>query len=277
MVKCANCGADVEPTAEKCGYCGATTDYGVKLAQQRDYQRQQQQQWQQQQQYQQQQQQRGRASEATQTDATNALWWSIAGLLVCCFPASVIGLVLSLRSRKLAAKHGLLVPGRSTLALVISGLGLALSAVGMVWFTIDQWQLGNRRDELAKVVAKGAGHDTIDQKTACALVELELLESGYQGKSGALIDGFKCTGKLEQSGDLARIDRVRFKADSAQHEHVACLRRGARWDFLDFRDLDESCEGTSRKDTPAGEDAGAADAAAPNATSSASAGPSAKP
>jgi hypothetical protein len=276
VIKCANCGAEVSPTAEKCGYCSTTTAYGVQLAQQRDHHGRQQAQWQQQQQLHEQQMQRGKASQSLYSDASHALWWSIAGLVICCSPASIIGLVLALRSRKLAAKHALLIPGRATLALVLSSLGLLGSVLVIGWVVMDEMRLDSARERVSKVVDKGAGAERIDQKTACAIVELELLENGYQGNTGSLIDNFKCTGKLEQEGDRAHLDLVRFKANAVKVERVACLRKGGRWDFLDFRDLDESCEGKSRTQLLVDEAAAKASGggAAPSATTSAAAAPS---
>jgi len=84
---------------------------------------------------------------------------------------------------------------------------------------------------------------TIEQRVACALTELELLQEGFAGTSGINISGFDCNGKLEQSGDRAQLFDVHFRTSASEPRRTAsaCLVRGARWSIRELRE-DGSCD-----------------------------------
>jgi len=271
MIKCNNCGAEVGAADEKCRYCDSQTAYGIQAAQHRGIHEQQQQQWQDQVTFQRDQLEQNRVTMSVNNSSSHALWWAIGGFVVCCFPASIVGLVMSLRARKVAQKHSIIVPARGTVALALSVVGLLTTALAIGWSIVSDMQRDEARVVLEKKADKGARKKKLSHSTACAIVELELFDNGYAGSTGTSIDNFKCAGKLEQKGEIARIDRVRFKNVNAVHKKVACLRRGDRWDFQDFRELEEECQGKSRADKAleaAESAAAAASEAAPTPTPS---------
>jgi hypothetical protein len=274
MAQCNHCGAGLGPADTSCRYCGHTTDYGVQ-------QQHAQQHWQQHRDYaqdqwdrHQQQADRAQAEQSLKRSASHALWWSLGSVVLCCFPASIVGFVLAIRSRRLARRTGLVIPSSATMAIVISSFGLLLGAVTVVYVAVTEMQLSDRRQELRKRVDKYAGDEKLKRKTACAMAELELLESGHGDVLPGNIDGFKCSGKMKRDGDLASVDPVRFRGTSEKFELRACFERGAEWYFKDFRPRDSSCEGDPPAAASASAGASASSSAANNAASAATSAPS---
>jgi hypothetical protein len=239
MVTCPRCGANIDAAALACPYCHTQTDYGRQHAQQRAaYQ-----------------------YHAAQTDQTrlaaerqarqqaltkkaqHAMFWSLAGTLTCCFPGAIVGLVMGLNVKSAARKEGMIAPGASTVAVVLGCCAIALFFVAVALYINDSRTRDARIAALRAQVEAARGRETLEQPLACGLVELELLEEGYAGKSGIMIQGFKCDGKLEPGADRAALHDVHFATgSSADERHVvtACLVRGARWSVRELRE-DGSC------------------------------------
>lgn len=172
------------------------------------------------------------------------MFWSIAGTLTCCFPGAVVGLVMGLNVKSAAKKEGMIAPGTSTVAVVLGCCAIALCFVGVALYINDSRTRDARIAALQAQVEAARGRESIEQPLACGLVELELLQEGYADKSGIMIQGFKCDGKLEQRADRAALHDVHFATgSSAAERHVvtACLVRGARWSVRELR-LDGSCD-----------------------------------
>lgn len=228
---CPRCGAHVEPAALACPYCQTQTEYGRWYAEQQA--------------------QAARAqhaaerqsrAEAIRKKGRYAMFCSIAGALTCCFPFALVGIVMGLNAKSAAKRDGLVAPGTSTAAVVFGLCGLALFAGGVALYIHDSRARDARVAALKAQIEQAASSDALDQRLACALVELELLQEGYAGTSGLNIESFQCDGKLERTGDRAALHDVRFRASSSERQSVtACLVRGSRWSVKSLR-ADGSCD-----------------------------------
>src|SRR5687767_14118261 len=118
MLSCSSCGATLDPHVTACPYCGTFTAEGVRQRQQQERVS-----------LAMQHKTLGDAEASLKQTSKLALIWSIVSVVICCFPvSSVVGLALSLRARKLARRHGLVIPTQATVALVLSLCGFALFA-----------------------------------------------------------------------------------------------------------------------------------------------------
>jgi Tfp pilus assembly protein PilV len=239
MVSCSRCGANIDPTAAVCPYCQTQTPYGYQQAQHAAY-------------YQQQavhaeqaraDQERAQRRQALEKKSKQALIWSIAGMLVCCFPAALVGLVMGLNVKSAAKRDHISAPGSATVAVVVGVLALAVFAGLSVLYVRDTQATNARIAVLEAQVEAARGNERIDQQLGCALTELELLKEGFDGTSGINISGFECNGKLAQNGDHAQLFDVHFHTSASQPRRnaSACLVRGARWSIKELRE-DGSCE-----------------------------------
>jgi hypothetical protein len=240
MVTCPRCGANIDPSALVCPYCHTQTHYGRQHAERQAA-------------YQYQAAQADQAQRAAERHARqqalskkgqHAMFWSLAGTLTCCAPGAVVGLVMGLNVKSAAKKEGMVPPGTSTVAVVLGCCAIALFCVGVALYVDDSRTRDARIALLEAKVETARARESIDQPLACALVELGLLQEGYAGKSGIMIQGFKCDGKLEQSADRAALSDVHFATGSsaeARRVVTACLTRGARWSVKELRE-DGSCD-----------------------------------
>jgi hypothetical protein len=237
MVTCPRCGATIDPSAAVCPYCQTQTHYGRAQAAQHAA-------------YQQQAAEASAAQLATQrqarlqaisTKAKHALYWSLCGAVLCCFPAAIIGVVMGLHAKSLAKRDGAVAPGTSTAAIVLGASGLLLFALGVVFYVRESQAMDARIALLEAQTEPRRADESLDQRLACGIVELELLREGHAGKSGINIEGFQCDGRLDQSAASATLHDVRFRTGTdAKHVVAACLTRGARWSVKELRD-DGSC------------------------------------
>lgn len=238
MVNCTRCGANIDPSALVCPYCQTQTPYGYQQAQQAAH-------------YQRHaaeaaqaraDQERALRRQALEKKARHALFWSIAGVVVCCFPAAIVGMVLGLNVKSAAKRDDLVAPGSATVAVVVGILALLLFGGLVVLYVHDTRETNARIALLESQVETGRSSERIDQRLACALTELELLQQGFQGTSGINISGFECNGKVEQAGDQAQLFNVHFRGGASQPRKTtsACLVRGARWSVRELRE-DGSC------------------------------------
>jgi hypothetical protein len=239
MVTCPRCGANIDPSALACPYCNTQTHYGRQHAEQQAA-------------YQYHAAQTDQARQASERHARqqaltkkaqHAMFWSLAGTLTCCFPGAIVGLVMGLNVKSAAKKEGMVAPGTSTVAVVLGCCAIALFFVGVALYINDSRTRDARIAALEAQVEAARAREQLDQPLACGLVELELLQEGFADKSGIMIQGFKCDGKLEQGADRAALHDVHFgTGSSAEDRHVvtACLVRGARWSVKELR-KDGSC------------------------------------
>jgi hypothetical protein len=243
MVTCPRCGANIDPSALACPYCFTQTHYGRQHSEQQAA-------------YQYQAAQADQAQRAAERHARqqalskkgqHAMFWSLAGTLTCCFPGAVVGLVMGLNVKSAAKKEGMIPPGTSTVAVVLGCCAIALFCVGVALYIDDSRTRDSRIAALEAQVEGARARESLDQPTACALVELGLLQEGYSGKSGIMIQGFKCDGKLTQNAERAALADVHFATGSspeARHVVTACLNRGARWSVKELR-ADGSCDASA--------------------------------
>lgn len=240
MLKCKACGAGLPDTADICSYCGVATDVAQLKAEEQI------------------------AADAERADAktnaareslgrtsTHALVWSIVGMIVCCPPIpSIVGLVMSLRARKMARKYTLVLPATATAGLAMSLVGISIFTLFVIYIVTEERRVSARQSELAKIVdAYGAG-PTLDERTACALAESRLLEDGW-GETGKLsVDDFRCPGRVIQRGNNARLEDITFKGTKKSRPVLTgCYHRGSRWTLDELRE-DTQCT-TSSIDDPA--------------------------
>jgi hypothetical protein len=232
MITCQRCGATLDASATACPYCHTQTQYGRELgAHQAAYQ------------YHAAQAEQARREaehrahqEAVKKKSGQALIWSIVGLVTCCSPLAIVGLVMGLNVKSAAKKVAVLPPGSSTAAVVLGVCSLLIFSLGVTMYVIDSREKDARVETLkSRIEGRLSGSD-IDQQSACALVEIQLLEDGYADKSGISIDGFQCDGKLELEGETATLRDVRFRTSSTERYAVAaCLVRGNRWSLKELR------------------------------------------
>lgn len=239
MVSCTRCGANVDPAAAVCPYCQTQTAYGYQQARHAAY-------------YQQQsahaerarvEQLRAERKQALEKKAKQALFWSLGGLVICCFPAALVGLVLGLNVKSAAKKDQLVAPGSATIAVVVGGLGLLLFCGMLTLYVHDTRKTDARVAVLEQQIEPTRSGERIEQRVACALTELELLKEGFNGSNNLNIRDFECNGKLEQDGEHAQLFDVSFRSSSSKPRHIvsACLVRGARWSVRELRE-DGSCQ-----------------------------------
>jgi hypothetical protein len=169
--------------------------------------------------------------------ARHALGWSLAGFFTCCFPLSLVGLVLGFRARTLSASQKMVVPVASTIAIALSSLALAAFLVFAVWFGMDQAALSERVGELTGRVSAGDANPVLVQETACDLAELRIRTDGWKDDDPIVIDGFDCPGQVEQKDAEAELPDFSFNTSSNGRVTVTvCYKRGARWTVKAFRE-----------------------------------------
>jgi F0F1-type ATP synthase membrane subunit c/vacuolar-type H+-ATPase subunit K len=240
MVTCPRCGANIDPSALACPYCNQQTHYGRQHAEQQAAYH-----------YHAAQSDQARLAaerqarqQALTKKAQHAMFWSLAGALTCCFPGAIVGLIMGLNVKGAAKKEGMVAPGTSTVAVVLGCCAIALFCVGVALYINDSHTRDERIAVLKAQVEAARARELIDQPLACGLVELELLEQGFADKSGIMIQGFKCDGKVEQNADRAALYDVHFGTGSSAEDRrvvTACLVRGARWSVKELR-ADGSCD-----------------------------------
>ncbi len=237
MQTCPRCGATIDPSALACPYCQTQTAYGKAHAeQQAAYQ------YHAAQAYDAQRAAERHARQQTLTKkAQHALFASLGATLTCCLPFAFVGLVMGLNVKKAARQEGMVAPASATAAVALGVFALAsFAGVLALGLHVNQ-ELDERVAELSAQLEPGRSSQTLDTATACGLIELELLQQGYAGKTGVSIAAFQCDGRLEQTGDQAQLQDVRFRTSSDDRHTVSgCLVRGSRWSVKELR-ADGSC------------------------------------
>lgn len=227
-MNCTHCSAKIPGDALTCPYCGHETPNFAKARAQADEQRR----------HAEQQAlidaAKGRQFSVAglESSARTAFYWSLAGVVVCCLPiGSVVGLVLGLRVRKQAASLNAHAPWQSMAAMVISIAWLGLFVLFLTIGIVTDHQRSVRVGELREATKAKATGAELDAETACALVEMTLLEGGAGQKSGS-IHLFKCEGVLETTAEggavIKDIELARHSGDKPSRVD-GCLSRGSRW------------------------------------------------
>ena len=251
MQKCPNCSAPLMDLVEQCTHCGTITPRGVEARQARAAQTDADRRAAEQRSAM----DTARARAAAQLDVDSAGKWaiisSLVGTVVCCFfpVGPVVGIIFGLRARRLATQHGL--PGASlgTAGLTFGAIGLALSVMlwiaGGVMMVKENQHKAELKAQLGNVSAA-----QLDLQTACALTELELIDSHYEEYSS--LDDLECTttADIEQNGQEALLRDVHFLKGPKKVEVFACLRHRTKWTVHQVRG-DEDCsapkEGPDKK------------------------------
>ena len=238
-MKCAQCGALIDPLALACPYCRFTTPAGVAAHQRAQAEAQQRAHWEAHAQHT----QRAAANAQVGSSSTHALIWSIVGTALCCFPVGLVGIVFGVRARSLAKRLGVAPPARATLGLVLGIVSCVLSvaglAYGIIQSQIDEDNASQRIAGLEKKLGTGPSARDLDPSTACALAEIHALRTGWDGRRGYSLDGFECFGKLRRSRDRAELDDFRFHPGTdpkRRFEVKVCFKRGEAWYVSEMRD-----------------------------------------
>jgi hypothetical protein len=223
-MKCTACGAALPPGALQCAYCGTATALKHQQAAQQQYLA------------------NVDAHAARERAAANAasgagtafIFAALSIPCACLLVPAIVGLALGIRSVRLARGAGEPAPTKAIAAIVLSTLSLLMMIVGWTVSGLASHELNTRKAAVAKRVEAGAGAATLDQTTACALVEQRLLEEETEGISPTAIDQVHCDGKLTQTTDKATLDGVRFTSTSKGVTVIGCFTHGARWTLASF-------------------------------------------
>jgi len=250
MKNCTTCTAPLKDVTEPCPFCGTLGPEALAAKQAREAKQEAEQQAAQQRAAFSAARERAQAQGEVDQAGKRALWASLVGIGVCCFfpIGPILGVVFGLRSRRLAAQHGLLAPTSGTAGLAFGVFGLVL-AVGL-WIVAGVMQVkeSGRKAELKRVIGEA---QVLDLKTACALAELETIVTHYQGYSA--LDDFECdhTGELEVDGDSAVLTGVHFTNGGKRIELVGCFSHGSRWSVKQLRGDTDCLAPPPPKDAPA--------------------------
>ena len=235
MIKCEHCGAAIDAGAYECPYCKVPTRRAAEHRAQQEHHAHARAQWEAQQQYAQQQVLQNQLA----STAKQSVIWSIIGIISCCTPFAIVGVVQGFRARGMATKLRAPVPGSATIGLVLSILGcvssITLVTVALVQSHSDAEAAKQRTAELKKKLGDGASAARLDHPTACALAEIYALESGFDGHPGYSLDRFECVGKLTTAPEDAQLETFRFRWSSTSHDVNACFKKGARWYVTELR------------------------------------------
>jgi hypothetical protein len=237
VTRCPQCNAPLVDDVESCIFCGTLTEAGRRVRSERATQQKLEAQLAQQRASMTAQSEQSRATQEIARAGTRAILWSVLGLLACCLPIGpIVGLVMSRGAAQLAKKHGL-DSSRATLGLAVSASCL-LICVGMwIFIVVLGVKESNHKAELLSVVEAGAGKPALSAPTACALAELELMETKFGDFSYANHD-FHCSSDLTLKGDDARLLGSYFMKESKRVPVVACFHKTARWSVQQLRSND---------------------------------------
>lgn len=226
-MNCTHCSAKIPGDALTCPYCGHETSNFARARELADEQKRHAHQ-----------QSLIDASKARQASvaslesaAKTSLYWTLAGVLVCCLPiGSVVGLFLGWRVRKTAAALNAPAPWQSMASIVVSVVWLGFLGLALTFGVISEHQKSVRVGQLREATKATAAAADLDAETACALVEMTLLEGGA-GQKGGSLDLFRCEGALEKSAAGVVLKDIEFsRLSSEKPQRVdGCLTKGSRW------------------------------------------------
>lgn len=233
-MECASCGAGLGQTDARCQYCGAATPYGAYLEQHQHLRAAELEALRVQQQQVHQQRLQTEAKVSLDRTARHSLYWSFAGLALCCaLVPSVVGIVMGFRARKMASKYHLVLPVQATAGLVVGWLGLLLGVSLLVFAALDAQARAERIRAIDRELGERAAGPDLSHAVACLLAEKRLLQGGF--RDDKTFDAFECDGRLEQQGSDATLHDIRIDHDNQLISLKACLTRGQRWSVSSFR------------------------------------------
>jgi hypothetical protein len=240
--RCAHCGAVIDPLALACPFCRTVTAAGVTARQRDEHERRSRAEWQAQAQAQAQYHDQVAHNVRVAGAASQSLLWSILGSVLCCAPLGIVGIVMGVRARSLAAQRGLAAPAKAAVGLALG----TLSTVGSIGFFVyaivaSQIEEGESKDRIAaieKQLGSRVSAPTLDRETACGLAEIHALRNGWQGNRGAALSDFDCLGKVTVEKEHASLDRFRFmyRTGNATYDVHVCYQRGGKWYVTELRD-----------------------------------------
>jgi serine/threonine-protein kinase len=175
------------------------------------------------------------------SSATWSLAWAGLGIVTCLFPASIAAILLGARAYRLGSQAHEVVPARATAGVTLGIIGCIVSVIALLGggFAALGYHLERSDKEhlaaLEKKVGAKASAAALDQDTACALAELFLLKTGYEGKRGPAIGQFRCIGPLSLSKDHAQLGAVLFSSDFDDYAVNACFTKAAAWSLTELR------------------------------------------
>lgn len=247
MYRCSTCNAPSNEQSETCTFCGTVTAHGLALRAERA--RAQEESAKQKRALEQEQQRRellaasaakGRALQEINASIGRSVLLSTVGLFMCCLPVGpIIGLLMAKGARARAAALSPADPGKGFVALVIAIVCLVASLAAWSGLGLMFKAEAERKAELRAVIAKDPANPQLGIATACALTELELLNSSYE-RYNHLNNDFVCGGKLEQDGELARLTGSHFIREQKHVDVVACFEHGQVWSVKQVR-ADDDC------------------------------------
>lgn len=239
MTTCSHCSAPLKEDLEQCGHCGIVTPFGIAARQARAAKEEQ-----------------AKAANQQRSDAETARLrqiaareveqygkWSVIssllGIILCCvFPVGpALGIYFGLRARTLARERGVPNVGGGAAGTIIGYAGIALAVMTWIGAGVMGVVESRRKTELKAMITPG---ETLDLKTACAVTELELLETHYEGYYNG--NDFECDGiaVFEVNGKEAVLRGSRFTKESKRIELISCLKLGSSWTVKQLRP-DEDC------------------------------------
>lgn len=178
-----------------------------------------------------------------------ALVLSIGGLVLCCAPVGIIGAFLGFRGIRQAKAVGVGAPATGYLSIVAGVLSVLLTGGVTTAYILDTQKQADRLSQLRKDFREKRQAATLDQETACAAAEINLLSKGYDG-SQLYSEKVTCNGPLTMMGTSnASLANVKTQFGGKEVTLTACLTKRARWFVVQH--LDGECVDTSGVTLPA--------------------------
>lgn len=168
------------------------------------------------------------------SSASNGMWISIVSFFLCCGPAGIVGLVLGIRSIRLAKDAGIPTPGRAIAAIVLGSLSLVMFLAAIIGGQINERNARKQHEAASARIGAKREAATLEAKTACDLVEERVFADGWNGKSRGILNGVSCPGAFEQKGPRATLRDVRLDFGSDKPVVTACFAKSQRWFVLDL-------------------------------------------
>lgn len=230
--KCSQCAAPLDPTAEKCPYCGLTTPYAQEAARRAAdaaiRAQEQQRAW-------------AHAAGANQlaaaeSRARTSMWTAIGSLVTCCGPVGLVAMIMGFTATSMAKKQNAPAPAQAKIAIGIGGLSMLVSVIAIIAFTLNTRETNRRIDEIANRLRDRRAPAQLDQRLACELVEEWLLRKGYEKMGNLNFVSVACLGPLEANATSASLKGIHADFGTKKFDMSACYARGARWFVLDVGD-----------------------------------------
>jgi hypothetical protein len=168
-----------------------------------------------------------------------ALGLSIPGLLLCCGPLGIIGLVFGIQSIGLAKKHGVPTPAAGIVSIVLGSLSVLFMAGVIINGIVEDRLKDARIAETKGALAGQLEKPRLDPKTACLLVEKELLHGLYE--KNTRVKNVKCPGSFDGDEKRATLRGVEAEIGADPKVLTACFARSTRWFALSVIEGTATC------------------------------------